>query len=841
MSLQKYNKKRKFTTTPEPEGKPIKTTGPLTFVVQKHHASRLHYDFRLELDGVLKSWAVPKGPSMDTNEKRLAMMVEDHPLDYANFEGIIPKGNYGAGTVMVWDNGVYTGVANNKESYLELDSIVRSDSEKLLREQLERGHLTFVLLGQKLKGEFALVKIQNPTEGENAWLLVKKRDEFAQGKIDILKQDRSALTNRTMFQIGSEAVEKNQVWHSKSANLDLDAAPRRELPHHIKPMLAHQVDKPFNDKEWIFELKWDGYRAIAEIVSGNVKLYSRNQQSFEHKFAPIVKSLKLLPSTAILDGEIVVLDEKGFPSFQALQDYPKKAGRLVYYVFDLLHFDGHSLKGLPLYKRKQILKQILPTASNVVYCDQIEEEGESFFHQAEKLGLEGIMAKKKDSLYIEGTRTYDWLKIKTSLQQTAIIGGFTKPKGGRKHFGALVLGIFDKDKLRYIGHTGGGFDDNRLKQIFDKLQPLIQSDCPFKKEPETNAPVTWVKPELSCRVNFASWTDQQIMRQPVFIDLIEYSKLGNNQRIFATESPKKSDSKKIQINSRSIEVTNFNKVFWPDDGYTKGDLVEFYQQLAPIILPYLKNRPQSLQRFPNGIMGESFYQKDASHLKTDWLLRGKIHSNSKHESIEYLLCQDEASLIYMINLGCIDLNPWNSTIQHLDKPDYLVIDLDPEGIPFGDVVNVALVCREVLEGFNIHSYPKTSGATGIHIYIPLAAKYTYEQARYFTELLCTQIYSKKPDLTSMVRSPKNRQGKVYLDFLQNIQGQTLASVYSVRARPGAPVSTPLMWSELNKKLNPEQFTIKNTLKRIESKGDIFKGVLGKGINIQNILKKININ
>lgn len=863
MSLSAYQKKRRFSQTPEPKGKVQDTNGPLTFVVQRHQASQLHYDFRLELNGVLKSWAVPRGPSLDPDDKRLAMMVEDHPMDYANFEGIIPKGNYGAGTVMVWDSGVYSpyGAVEGKEA------------EKILSDQLEKGHLTFIMLGQKLKGEFALVKIKN-SDDENAWLLLKKGDEY-QSKKDILKEDKSVLTGRSMDEIKNQAQKKKEVWYSKPKDLDLGNAKKSEMPHEVKPMLAKEVEEPFSRKNWIFELKWDGYRTLAEIEFGNVRLYSRNHQPFNDKFVEVAESLKKFPGNAVLDGEAVVLDEKGHPNFQLLQDFPKSKGELVYYVFDILYFDGHNLEDLPLIKRKEILKQVLPPLPNIRFSDHIEDDGVEFFSQAQKLGLEGIIAKNGDSKYQEGFRSDQWLKIKTHKTQDAFIAGYTEPKGGRKHLGALVLGLYKGKQLQYIGHAGGGFNDKSLEAILKKLEPLKQDECPFEETPKTNAPVTWVKPELSCEVTFSSWTNDGIMRHPVFVKLIENEtvepnndrhsgkrrlyqnheqegswtsqddstevKDDNNQKetFFSPEAPGKEEIQEVQIGKRTLKLSNLNKVFWPEEKYTKGDLISYYKEVAPFILPYLKNRPQSLLRFPNGITGESFFQKDARNLKTEWVMRGKVHSRHKEESIEYLLCQDTESLIYIINLGCIDLNPWNSTIQNLDKPDYLIIDLDPEDIAFEKVVEVALASREILESLGIESFPKTSGSRGMHIFIPMGAKYDYEQVRFFAELLCHQIHKKLPEITSLVRNPKDRQKKVYLDFLQNIRGQTLASVYSVRAKPGATVSTPLKWSEVNSKLHPSQFTMKNIFKRLENEGDLFKGILEKGTNIEKVLKKLD--
>ena len=841
MSLTKYNKKRKFDKTPEPKGKSKSGKGPLTFVIQRHEASRLHYDFRLELGGVLKSWAVPKGPSLDPEDKRLAMMVEDHPMDYKDFEGIIPKGQYGGGTVMVWDRGVYMPYG---EGFTDSSSIERKKAESILESQLKKGHLTFIMLGEKLKGEFALIKIQR-SEEENAWLLVKKNDEYASSKTDVLKKDKSVTTGRSMEEIAKQAVRKNEVWNSKPKDLDLNDSPKEDFPHNIKPMLAESVDEAFDRKDWIFEMKWDGYRTIAEIESGKVKLYSRNAQSFDEKFAEVKKSLEKFPGNAVLDGEVVVVDKEGKPNFGWLQDYPnKKPGELVYYVFDIIHYDGRNLKNLPLIERKTLLQKILPQIPHIKYSDHIEERGESFFLQAQKLNLEGIIGKDAKSMYKQNSRSFHWVKIKTSLRQEAIICGYTKGRGGRKHFGALILGLKKKGKLEYIGHTGGGFDEKLLESVLEKLKPLETEICPFETKPKTNAAPTWVKPELVCEVTFKEWTNDNQMRQPIFIKLIDVPKVSNVPKAQNKSSESEpSDTfgtsgtfDTLNIGKRQLKLTNLNKIFWPQEKYTKGDLIDYYKEVAPFILPHLKDRPQSLLRFPNGIEGQSFFQKNVANLKLDWMMRAKIKHDK--QSVEYMLVQDEAALIYLINLGCIDLNPWSSRIGKLENPDYLVIDLDPEDISFEKVVEVALACRKVLENLGIESYPKTSGASGMHIYIPMGAKYDYEQVKNFAHLLCIKINEQIPEITSLERSPKNRQKKVYLDYLQNNRGQTLASVYSVRPAPVAPVSTPLNWNEVKKSLHPTQFTIKNTPGRLQKHGDLFKRTLEKGIDIKKILKTL---
>jgi bifunctional non-homologous end joining protein LigD len=821
MSLSAYHQKRKFDKTPEPAGKELKTSGPLRFVVQKHEASRLHYDFRLELDGVLKSWAVPKGPSLNPEDKRLAMEVEDHPMEYENFEGIIPKGNYGAGTVMVWDKGVYS----------PLDTVERKKAEKILRDQLKKGHLTFVLLGEKVKGEFALIK--TPHAEEKAWLLIKKGDEYATRK-NILTKDHSVLTGRTMEEIEKKAPTERNIWLGKPKDVDLSGAKKGRLEHAVKPMLATSIEEPFDNPDWIFELKWDGYRAIAEISDRKAKLYSRNHQSFNEKYAPIVTSLEKIPGNMVLDGEIVVVDKKGRPDFQLMQDYPSSGGELIYYVFDILYYEGRNLKTLPLIKRKEIVKEVLPDLPYLRYGDYISTHGKAFFKEAHKLQLEGIMAKKADSEYFEGSRSKDWLKIKISLRQEAVIAGFTEPKGNRQHFGALVLGLYRHGKLEYIGHTGGGFNDKSLEATIKKLKKITRKESPFAVVPKTNAPVTWVKPELICEVTFHEWTKDHIMRQPIFLGLRDDKAASEVE----DEVSAKKEAKHEKIGKQTVTLTNLSKVFWPKEGYTKGDLIEYYSEMSKVLLPYLIDRPESLLRYPDGITGQGFYQKNVSNLTADWLKTIKIHSNSGDKTVEYLLCQDKETLLYIINLGCIDLHPWASRKGSLSHPDFIILDLDPEKVSFEKVIEVALTTRQILEDLDIKSYIKTSGSRGLHIYIPMGAKYDYDQARNFSLLLGMQVQEKLPDLVSLKRNPKDRQGMVYIDYLRNIKSQTAASAYSVRPKPGATVSTPLRWEEVNTKLDPSVFTIKTMRKRLDKHGDLFKGVMGKGVDMKKVLKKL---
>jgi bifunctional non-homologous end joining protein LigD len=513
MGLTEYASKREFEKTPEP--KPGLHQGSrLIFVVHKHAARALHYDLRLQLEGVLKSWAVPKGPSLDPSLKRLAVMVEDHPLEYKDFEGVIPEGNYGAGSVIIWDRGSYHHPAARDEK----------ESEKLLLEGFRKGNLKFVLEGEKLRGEFALVKTGK--DGKS-WLLLKKKDRYA-SKGEILKENRSVVSRKTLEEM-LEAGRSKSFRQKKLSQIrlreameseDLRQAPVKPMPHGIEPMLATPVKEPFDHPDWIFEVKWDGYRAVAEIRDDGVSLYSRNLISFDKKFSPIVEALRKLRLDAVLDGEIVVVDDQGRPDFQMLQhSRDSGGGHLLYYVFDLLYFRGHDLTGLPLLRRKELLKSILPSTSKIRFSDHVGEEGILFYNVAKEKGLEGIMAKHSQSVYEAGRRSRQWLKVKTQLTQEAVIAGFTEPAGGRKYFGALVLGVYERDELKYIGHVGGGFTGNDLKEIREKMDPLIQQECPFPVKPETHGPVTWVKPELVCEVALSGWTEDGVLRQPVFLRL----------------------------------------------------------------------------------------------------------------------------------------------------------------------------------------------------------------------------------------------------------------------------------------------------------------------------------
>jgi bifunctional non-homologous end joining protein LigD len=905
MSLEKYVEKRDFTKTAEPKAGRSKDKNKLMFVIQKHDASRLHYDFRLEMEGVLKSWAVPKGPSTDPKNKRLAMMVEDHPFDYRNFEGIIPKGEYGGGTVIVWDEGTYEPIEDIKG---------KKAQEKHLLKQLKEGSLKIKLHGEKLEGEYALVKTHGM--GENGWLLIKHKDDFASVK-DITKQDKSVLSGKTI-----EAMEKTseKVWKDgeeqdveeekpkkkpskkklpeptegiadmagepPEEKLDtaaiLKKAPKGKIPIGIKPMLATLVNEPFDDPDWIYEVKWDGYRTLGFINKGEVQLLSRNNKDFNEKYYPLTKLLESWKLNVVIDGEILVLNDKGVSNFGALQNWRSEAdGELVLYVFDILWYEGKNLMNLPLTERQAIMREVLPTDDDRVRLSQVfKANGTEFFEAAGKIGLEGIMAKKASSTYLSDNRSRDWLKIKINKRQEVVIGGFTKNEGTAKQFSSLLLGVYERGKFQYVGKVGTGFSDKLQKEMMAMFKPLIVDKVPFTSEPDVNKPsrfrpnpprakATWLKPELVCEVSFAEVTSDGVFRHPSFegmrvdkkakevvreieadtAEIVEEEEHHTEEKMETNKlvSAPKESSKRTLLNPKEetqvkkicghdLKFTHLSKVYWPEDGVTKRDMFNYYYQVAEYILPYLKDRPQSLNRFPNGIHGPSFYQKDVRGKSPDWV-RTFPYTTSEGEDKDYLVGHDEATLLWMASLGCIEMNPWFSRIQSPDNPDYCIIDLDPDKNTFDQVIEAAQEVKKVLDAIDVPSYCKTSGSTGIHIYIPLDAKYDYDQSQMFARLIVDIVHQQIPDYTTLERMVKNRNGKMYLDFLQNRPGATIAGPYSLRPKPGATVSMPLHWDEVKPGLTMKHFTIHNSVARLKKEGDLFKGVLGKGIDLEKTIKK----
>ncbi len=829
MSLKKYIRKRNFKETKEPVGGEVFKKEKLHFVVQRHKATRLHYDFRLEAGGVLKSWAVPKGPSMNPADKRLAILVEDHPIDYRNFKGTIPKGNYGAGIVEIWDTGYYSGLENASDQ----------DTEKLMKAGLKAGNLKFQLHGKKLKGEFALVKIKGGEE--NAWLLIKHKDQYATSR----PYNSETLTPKNS-PINKWKEKQNNKDEHKAATHQSPARNTRKKSIHfsnlIKPMLAYESDKAFDDPNWVFEIKWDGYRAICSWKKGELQLYSRNGKSFNQSYPMLLPELKRLKKDAVLDGEIVALNSAGIPDFQLLQNYEKDPSPpLHYYVFDLLFLDKTNTCNLTLLERKSLLKILLGKGTLVKYCDHVKESGKSFFKATFKKNLEGMMAKKTDSLYYPGQRTENWLKIKHHKTDEFVIAGYTKAGGSRKYFGALVLAKWKKGMLAYSGHSGSGFSEKSLADVYNQLQPYISHNSPFKEKVRTNAPVVWLKPHLVCEVKFTGWTQDGKLRHPIFLRLRQdKTQASMKQQEEHTMPPETQQNEPIRV-AGQVTITHADKLFWPGEGITKENVVQYYQLISGFILPYLKDRPESLKRNPNGILDKGFYQKDMAGKSSPWAQTVKIHSESAGKDIHYILCNNKNTMAFLNNLGCIEFNPWHSRFQSLDRPDYLVLDIDPgEKNTFDQVIEVAQVIHDILERLQAPNFCKTSGATGMHVFIPAARKYSYDQLKEFSHLICVLVQEQLSAFTTLERNLAKRGKKhIYLDYLQNRQGQTIASAYSLRPYPGATVSRPLLWKELNSKLSPHSFNIHSIPERLKKKGDLFSGILGKGIDLRKCLRLLD--
>ena len=808
MSLATYNKKRNFRQTAEPSGKKV-MAAKSRFVVQRHNASHLHYDFRLELGGVLKSWAVPKGPSLNPSQKRLAVMVEDHPVSYIGFKGTIPKGNYGAGTVEIWDNGKFEPFNKDHEAL----------TEKQALQALNKGELKFILKGKRLKGEFVLVRIK---DDDKNWLLIKHKDEYSTNTIyNAEEQNGKAVPEK---QIAS-------IRHGKA----------KKLSTFVTPMLATITKTPFDDKDWIYEIKWDGYRAIAEIEKDEIKFYSRNGIDFNERFPAIYQALKKIKHEAVLDGEIVLLNEKNLPDFQKLQHYENHLNYpLVYYVFDILELNGRNMEKLPVVERKKILKQLLKKNQTIRYCDHIDTDGIAFLEKAKEQGLEGIIAKKKDSQYKRGYRSREWLKIKNIQSTEVVIAGYTEPKGGRAHFGSLVLANKKGKSWQYRGHVGTGFSSELLASLKKKMKPFETETSPFKTEVPLNGEVTWLKPKLVADIAYTEVTRDDIFRHPVFLRLREEKKVKDVNEEVLEEIKDVKRNEEMKVGKFKVNVTNRHKIFWPDEGYTKGDVIDYYDKMADYILPHLKDRPLSLRRNPNGIRDEGFFHKDAGENAPAYVDVFKVDSESSNKVIDYIVCNNKATLLYLANLGCIEINPWNSTTKKPGNPTWMVIDIDPSPKnTFVQVVDVALAAKMVLDKAGVDSYCKTSGASGLHVYIPMKNKYDYKTIKDFAHIIASLVQEHLPKTTSLERSLSKRGNNIYIDYLQNRSGQTLASVYSLRPKKGATASAALEWKEVNHKLDPSQFTIENMLERVEKKGDLFLPVITGSTDINKALKLLN--
>lgn len=857
MALKEYQKKRSFDKTPEPKGS-ADAASPAgnTFCVQRHDATRLHYDFRLEVDGTLKSWAVPKGPSLEPLSKNLAVHVEDHPLEYGGFEGNIPKGEYGGGSVMLWDRGVYE---------------LLGDAPALT--QIERGDFKFRLYGEKLKGEFALVKMKNRGKG-NEWLIIKKKDAEAKPGWNIEDFARSVLTGRTQQEIADNlpaVATPAALSHRDLAKIP--GAVESPMPRTMAPMLATLSSTPPSGEQWLYEVKWDGVRAVCFIEDQQLRIFSRTQKRCDQQYP----ELSVLPhfvkaSTAILDGEIAVVDENGKSSFSLIQPrisvsdpnsiaHLSRSTPVTLFLFDLLYLDGYDLRGVALEERKKLLAEILTTSDHIRLSDHFIANGPAMLEAARANGLEGILAKRRASRY-EGRRSREWLKIKVNWHQEFVIGGFTH--GERDYFSSLVLGLYEGGKLVHTGQVGTGFNEKSLRDLYDRLQPLIVKKSPFPGGVKALRDVTWVKPELVAEIKFLEFTPEGLLRAPVFIGLrpdknplecVREIPDAEPEEEVAVETaattpsikrepliPAKSPAEMlVTIGAHRLKLTNLNKIFYPGEGVAKRDVINYYDAVADLIIPHLRDRPLSLKRYPNGIQSEFFFQKDAEDKVPDWVRLEPIFSEHNQDKIHYIICNDRATLVYLANLACIDQNPWMSRLGSLDNPDFALIDLDPtEGCPYEQIVEAAQIVRRKLDALGLAGYPKTTGGDGMHIYIPLDPVYTYEQVRSFAEILSILTIREKPALFTTPRAVSQRKkGKVYFDYLQISSAKTIAAPYVLRAHPGAPVSTPLDWSEVKQGLEPGHFNIHNALDRFERVGDLFQPVLTNPQKLETALERVS--
>ena len=756
-TLDEYRKRRDPERTPEPFGRGGRRAGAPIFVVQRHAARRLHYDFRLERDGALASWAVPKGVPLEPGVQHLAVHVEDHPLEYARFEGEIPQGQYGAGTVEIWDRGTYE-----------------------LVEEKPDGGLTVRLHGRKLEGLWALVPARLSGDEKN-WLIIKKKEDT-----------------------GARA---------------LHSAP-------YAPMLATLVAEPPRGEDWLFEVKWDGFRALATVAAGEATLVSRNGNDLTERFAGVAREVgrAVRSPAAVLDGEVCALDERGRPSFSAMQ---QGAAAHVYFVFDLLELEGEPLVGCPLEERRARLAELLDPGNAAVRLSEAFADGAALLTAAKEQGLEGIVAKRAGSPYRPGKRGRDWLKVKSESRQELVVCGYTRGKGRREQsLGALVLGVQRGGELEWAGNVGSGFDEAEIDRLLRKLRPLERTAPPFARVPKMprvrQEDVVWVAPKLVAEVKFVEWTHDGHLRSPSYLGLREDKAPAQVRR----EEPL---GPEIRRGRRVLALSNLAKLFWPEEGITKGDLIAYYRDVAPVLVPHLRGRPFTMKRYPDGWQGSHFFQKDAPKHMPDWIPRWTYptvaRETRKARTIEAPLVNDELALLWMVNMGCIDMNAWHSRIDRPDRPDWVLFDLDPpEEGGFRDTVRVALLVKEALDALGLESFPKTSGSKGMHILVPVARRHTHAETRRLAEVVAGALERAHPGLVTTAFRKAKRRG-VLIDANQNGEGKTIASVYSVRPRAGAAVSSPLRWDEVTEDLDPRDLTMEVVLDRVARHGDLYAPVL----------------
>jgi bifunctional non-homologous end joining protein LigD len=985
-TLEEYRRKRDFNQTPEPSGDPIQRGDAQAsaweqlphgrrFCVQKHRATRMHFDVRLEHDGVLLSWAIPRGPSLDPAKKRLAVQTEDHPIDYGEFEGVIPSG-YGAGTVMLWDIGTYEWVKESAEDF---------------ERSRQRGDIKFILHGTKISGEFALIRIGErgrqyggSSDGDRNWLLIKKRDAYVVVGFEAMDLDVSVKTGRSLEQIaaegGGDPREMRRAARARTAPATVASqvasqAPAKASPPMLAqappPMLATPVDQPFSREGWLFELKYDGIRAMVSVAGDLVRITGRRGGDETARY-PEAQAIRagIRASQAIVDGELVVLDADGRPSFERMQqrigvsrdvDVRRVAAEhpVTFIAFDLLELEGRDLLSTELRIRKKTLRETIVDSPYILFAAHVERDGTSLFEVARKSGIEGIVGKRADSLYHPGTRSPDWVKIKSWLSQSCVVAGYTAGRGRRTNqLGALILAVLDGNRLVHCGQVGTGFDDKTLRDLKDRLRPLEVKTCPLDPPPKTSEPATWVKPELVCEVRFAGWTRDGILRHPAFrtlrldqrpedcaretilpanaVKTSEGEKSSGSQGQKASEGSqtgKGADTSKIasapegatgretpdaskdsamsrrrgqqatnphrrseqaaqpnskpppndeaetprrsrrsaksgitpatgtrpqggaveggegpaprqdpedhaalttlrtlhgnahwEIAGRRLPLTNLDKVLWPKDGITKRDMIEYYVRMAPYMLPYLRDRPLSMQVFPDGIDGKSFWRKDKPTHAPAWIESWTYHGE---KTKTYIVVNEVATLAWVANAGVIDLHPWHSRIDAPELPDWAVFDLDPfEPATFQDVIDIAKLVKAALDHYGMHGVAKTSGQTGLQIYVPVRRGPDYSAVRHWVEEVGRAIDQAAPGRVSWEWAVAKRTGRIRIDYTQNIINKTLAAPYSLRPAPGAPVSTPIEWAELDDPLlRPDRWTIAGIAQRVAEKGDLFAPVL----------------
>jgi bifunctional non-homologous end joining protein LigD len=849
--LREYRRKRDFAVTPEPGGETTPPTGGHAFVVQKHAATRLHYDFRLELDGVLLSWAVPKGPSLDPSDKRLAMRTEDHPVDYGSFEGVIPEGEYGGGTVLLWDRGTWEAVGDPRKG-------------------LEKGKLEFVLHGRKLRGRWNLVKIRGreSRDAGKAWLLIKGRDETARAAADFditAALPKSVATDRALEQI---TRERDRLWHSNRParrqgtrssarpkrvphRVEVDSltgARRASLPSFIAPELATLVAAPPPGDEWLHEMKFDGYRVLCRIERGAVRLLSRSGKDWTARLPGISRAAGGLGvRAAMLDGEVAVVLRNGVTSFSALQNALGGASgdEPVYFVFDLLHLDGSDLTRTPLEQRKEALRTLLDGSgadSTLRYSDHVTGNGASFLRHACRMALEGVVSKRRDSPYVSG-RGRDWLKAKCIQEQEFVVGGFTDPEGRRSGIGALLLGVHDAEgELVYAGKVGTGFSSRAAAELRGRLGALARPTSPFATRVPGAARAHWVRPELVGEVEFTEWTPDGRLRHPAWKGMREDKPAreivrerpagagpvprprssdrgagGRAKRAFVKARPRRGRTRASAdaVEVAGVRVTHPDRILYAPQGITKLDLARFYESIADWILPHLRGRPTSLVRCPEGLSDECFYQKHVGTWAPAALRRVRIREKKKVG--EYLVVEDLPGLVGLVQIGVLEIHTWNAVADRIEQPDRLVFDLDPgEDVPWRDVVAAARTLRDHLEHLGLTSFLKTTGGKGLHLVVPIDAGPSWADCLAFARSVGETLARAQPDAFTVDVAKSARPGRVYLDYLRNVRGATAIAPFSTRARRGAPVSTPLAWGELGPRLRSDHFTVSNLPRRLAS-------------------------